>query len=99
MTFVVERAGQEITILATPRYDNAAKRYLLGIVTTIGTKRESFIPALTESARATGFLMRESVKSLFTLPTKVPQLIRQTFGDEKRDPNGLVSCRCSSSFR
>lgn len=90
MTFVVERAGQEITILATPRYDNAAKRYLLGIVTTIGTKRESFIPAITESARATGFLMRESVKSLFTLPTKVPQLIRQTFGDEKRDPNGLV---------
>ena len=90
MTFVVERAGQEITILATPRYDNAAKRYLLGIVTTIGTKRESFIPAITESARATAFLMRESVKSLFTLPTKVPQLIRQTFGDEKRDPNGLV---------
>ena len=59
-------------------------------MTTIGTKRESFIPAITETARATAFLMRESVKSLFTLPTKVPQLIRQTFGDEKRDPNGLV---------
>jgi membrane-associated protease RseP (regulator of RpoE activity) len=27
---------------------------------------------------------------LIALPTKVPQLIRQTFGHEKRDPNGLV---------
>ena len=90
MEFVIERNGQELVIKATPRYNEAAKRYLLGIVTTVGTKRESFIPALTESSRATWFLMRESVKSLFTLPTKVPQLIRQTFGDEKRDPNGLV---------
>jgi membrane-associated protease RseP (regulator of RpoE activity) len=43
-----------------------------------------------ESGRATAVLTRESVKALISLPTKIPQLIRQTFGDEKRDPNGLV---------
>jgi membrane-associated protease RseP (regulator of RpoE activity) len=35
-------------------------------------------------------LSKESVKSLFTLPAKVPQLVRQTFMGEERDPNGLV---------
>ena len=30
------------------------------------------------------------MKSLFTLPAKVPQLVRQTFMGEERDPNGLV---------
>jgi membrane-associated protease RseP (regulator of RpoE activity) len=90
MTFVVKRGDQEIALSAAPRYDESAKRYLLGIVTTIGNKRESFIPALTETTKATGILLRESVKSLFTLPAKVPDLIRQTFGSQERDPNGLV---------
>jgi membrane-associated protease RseP (regulator of RpoE activity) len=30
------------------------------------------------------------VKSLFALPSKVPQLIRQTFMGEERNPDGLV---------
>ena len=38
MEFVIERNGQELVIKATPRYNEAAKRYLLGIVTTVGTK-------------------------------------------------------------
>ncbi len=90
MEFLVERDGQQVEIAASARYDAEAKRHILGIVTKIGIKRESFFPAMSEAAQATVILLRESVKSLFTLPAKVPHLIRQTFGGEKRDPNGLV---------
>ena len=90
LTFTVERDGSEITIKAAPTYLASEKRYMLGIVTKVGTKRESFVTSITESGRATASLTRESVKALIALPTKVPQLIRQTFGHEKRDPNGLV---------
>jgi membrane-associated protease RseP (regulator of RpoE activity) len=90
LTFTVERDGSEITIKAAPTYLTSEKRYMLGIVTKVGTKRESFVTSITESGRATASLTRESVKALIALPTKVPQLIRQTFGHEKRDPNGLV---------
>lgn len=90
LTFLVERGSEEIEITASPRYDEAAGRYILGIVTKIGIQREGFFSSISQSMQATGILLRESVKSLFTLPTKVPQLIRQTFGGEERDPNGLV---------
>jgi len=90
LTFTVERDGSEITIKAAPNYLTSEKRYMLGIVTKVGTQRESFVTSITESGRATASLTRESVKALIALPTKVPQLIRQTFGHEKRDPNGLV---------
>ena len=90
LTFTIERDGQELTLKAAPTYLASEKRYMLGVVTKIGTKRESFITSINESARATALLTRESVKALIALPTKVPQLIRQTFGNEKRDPNGLV---------
>lgn len=90
LTFTVERDGREISIAAAPTYIESEKRYVLGVVTKIGNQREGFISSLTESAQATAFLIRESVKALVALPTKVPQLIRQTFGNEERDPNGLV---------
>ena len=90
LSFTVLRDGNEITISAAPTYVESDKRYVLGVVTKIGTQREGFIPSISESGRAIAVLTRESVKALITLPTKVPQLIRQTFGGEKRDPNGLV---------
>jgi membrane-associated protease RseP (regulator of RpoE activity) len=90
LTFTVQRDGRKLTITATPTYLAAEKRYMLGIVTQVGIKREGFIQSIQDSTSATGVLIRESVKSLIALPTKVPQLIRETFGHEKRDPNGLV---------
>ncbi|CAB4784013.1 unannotated protein [freshwater metagenome] len=90
LTFTVLRDGAEISITAAPTYLEAEKRYVLGVVTKIGTQRETFFTSISESGRATAVLTRESIKSLIALPTKVPQLIRQTFGGEKRDPNGLV---------
>jgi len=90
MRFTIDRAGEILTLTARPKYLQDQKRYVLGVVTEIGTKRESFIPAITGSARATATLTKESVKSLFALPSKVPQLIRQTFMGEERNPDGLV---------
>ena len=90
LSFKVERDGQIISLQASPTYLESEKRYLLGVVTKVGTKREGFVNSVKDSVRATGVLTRESAKALIALPTKVPQLIRQTFGDEARDPNGLV---------
>ncbi|MFM2214917.1 MAG: hypothetical protein RJA88_286 [Actinomycetota bacterium] len=90
LSFKVERDGEIISLKASPTYLESEKRYLLGVVTKVGTKREGFVTSVKDSVRATGVLTRESAKALVALPTKVPQLIRQTFGDEERDPNGLV---------
>jgi membrane-associated protease RseP (regulator of RpoE activity) len=90
LRFEVLRAGEKITITATPSYNEEAKRYILGVVTALGTERDSFLESGSQSGRATWFLTKESVKSLIALPTKVPQLFRQTFMNEERDPNGLV---------
>lgn len=90
LTFTILRDGKEISIKAAPSYLESEKRYVLGVVTKVGTQRETFLTSVTESGRATVLLTRESIKSLIALPTKIPQLIRQTFGHEKRDPNGLV---------
>jgi membrane-associated protease RseP (regulator of RpoE activity) len=90
LTFTVKRNTKQLTIAATPTYLTSEKRYVLGIVTKVGIKREGFVQASKDATSASGTLIRESVKALIALPTKVPQLIRQTFGHEKRDPNGLV---------
>ena len=90
LTFTVERHGSAIQIKAAPTYLASEKRYMLGVVTKVGIKREGFLTSISESGRATAVLTRESVRALIALPTKIPQLIRQTFGHEKRDPNGLV---------
>ena len=90
LTFSIKRGTEKISITAAPTYLASEKRYVLGIVTKVGIKREGFIQATKDTTNASGVLIRESVKSLVALPTKVPQLIRQTFGHEKRDPNGLV---------
>uniref|UniRef100_UPI00404B3D98 M50 family metallopeptidase n=1 Tax=Candidatus Planktophila sp. TaxID=2175601 RepID=UPI00404B3D98 len=90
LTFLIERGASQITIKASPRYLEEQERYILGIINEIGTKREGFFAATANSARATTTLIRESVKALFSLPTKVPELLRQTFGSDERDPEGLV---------
>lgn len=90
MRFVVKRGNEEITLNVAPIYNEEAKRYMLGIITALGTERDGFIKSTTEASKATWVLTKESAKSLVTLPTKVPQLFRETFLHEERDPNGLV---------
>ena len=90
MKFVVLRDGEKISIAAAPMYNSEAKRYMLGVVTALGTERDGFVKSTSEARKATWVLTKESAKSLITLPSKVPQLFRETFMNEKRDPNGLV---------
>ena len=90
MHFVVKRGSENISIKVAPAYNDEAKRYMLGVITALGTERDGFIKSIGESAKATKVLTKESAKSLIALPSKVPQLFRETFLHEKRDPNGLV---------
>lgn len=90
MRFRVLRGGEKITIVAAPTYSEEAKRYMLGVITALGTERDSFFKSISEASNSTWFLTKESAKSLIALPSKVPQLFRQTFMNEERDPNGLV---------
>jgi membrane-associated protease RseP (regulator of RpoE activity) len=90
MRFVVLRDGKKVVINAAPAYNADAKRYMLGVVTALGTERDSFTKSVSESSRATWILTKESAKSLIAIPSKIPQLVRETFMHEKRDPNGLV---------
>jgi RIP metalloprotease RseP len=90
LTFVVKRDGKEISLVATPRYNAVEKRYVLGVVNSLGTQRDGIVKSTTSGAQATWYLTKESAKSLLSIPTKLPQLVRETFMGEKRDPNGLV---------
>jgi membrane-associated protease RseP (regulator of RpoE activity) len=90
MHFVVKRGSEEIAIDVAPAYNDEAKRYMLGVITALGTERDGFTKSVSESSKASLVLTKESVKSLISLPSKVPQLFRETFLHEKRDPNGLV---------
>ena len=90
IVFTVQRGNEILTLKANPQYIEEEKRYLLGVVTKVGVKRDGVIQSTQNASSATWALARESVKTLFTLPTKVPELFRQTFMGEERDPNGLV---------
>ncbi len=90
LRFEVLRDGQTIVIAASPSYNEEAKRYMLGVITAIGKERDGFFQSADQARKAGWFLTKESVKSLIALPTKVPDLFRQTFMNEERDPNGLV---------
>jgi len=92
LTLGLIRNGQEITITATPRLTDVdgTERYVLGIVNTVGLKRSSVTESTTNAFNVTKSFMTESVKSLISLPSKIPALWGQTVRGEERDANGLV---------
>lgn len=88
----ISRDGQQITITATPRLTDVegTKRYVLGIINTIGMKRSGVIQSTSYAFTTTKIFITESAKSLVALPSKVPALWGQTVRGEERDANGLV---------
>ena len=88
----LNRDGQQITITATPRLTevDGTKRYVLGIINTVGIKRSGVLQSATYAFTATKSFIQESAKSLVALPSKVPALWGQTVRGEERDANGLV---------
>ena len=92
INLIVKRGGELINLTVTPkeRVLDGKKSGFIGVVNSLGTLRQNPLSGLKNSALITRDLLSNSLTSLFSLPTKVPALIKQTFGHEKRDPNGLV---------
>ncbi|MEY4024009.1 MAG: hypothetical protein RLZ23_970 [Actinomycetota bacterium] len=88
----VKRANQVLAIDAAGKYIAQEKRWRLGIYPQYRPHvvRDNPGRAAVSASKQSWFLVKESAKSLVTLPAKVPQLFRQTFMGEKRDKNGLV---------
>jgi len=92
VTLKINRAGQLLTLVVTPKQVTVAgKSYgMLGIISKIGLQREGIVTSLHETWSLGSNFFSTSIKSLVTLPSKVPALFRQTFLGAKRDANGLV---------
>ena len=88
----VKRSGELLHFRITPEEHtiNGQKMGQIGVINKVGNKRQSPLDAITHSADITSQLLKSSVTSLISLPTKVVPLVRQTFGTEKRDAQGLV---------
>lgn len=98
ITLSVKRDGNTREISVTPEIKVArdavsnkeVKIGVIGVMNSVGTKRLGPIATLRNSTTLTWALMKNSVTSLVSLPTKIPALVRQTIGKEKRDSTGLV---------
>jgi membrane-associated protease RseP (regulator of RpoE activity) len=92
LEITIERNGMPINLLVTPasRDLDGKSVGVLGVVNTIGTITYGPIEATAKATKYTGEILGNSLTSLFTLPAKIPDLVRQTFGGEKRDVEGLV---------
>ena len=92
LSITIERNGTPIDITVTPasRDVNGKVIGVLGVINKVGTVTYAPVDAVYRAGKFSGQILQNSVTSLLALPTKIPNLINQTFGGEKRDPEGLV---------
>lgn len=92
LEITIDRNGTLIDLLVTPasRPLDGETIGVIGVVNEIGTITYGPITAVTKAATFTGEILQNSVTALISLPSKIPDLINQTFGNEERDPEGLV---------
>lgn len=92
LDIVVERNGDQIPLLVTPatRMVDGKAIGVLGVINEIGTVRFNPIVATQKSVTFGSDILANSVTSLIKLPSKIPDLLAQTFGARERDPEGLV---------
>ena len=91
-TFTVRRGSETIDLKVTPT-DRTIQGYtysFVGFVAAPTTYRQPIFSSINNSASVSWYMIKESFKSLFKLPSMIPSLIRETFGNEARDPNGPV---------
>ena len=88
----VNRNGGLIDILVTPAFRDldGEKIGVIGVVNKVGTVTYAPIPAVIKAGSFTLEILQNSLTALISLPSKIPDLINQTFGNEERDPEGLV---------
>jgi membrane-associated protease RseP (regulator of RpoE activity) len=89
---VIDRNGDQIPLLITPatRMVDGKAIGVLGVINEIGTVRFNPIIATQKSITFGGDILSNSITSLIKLPSKIPDLLAQTFGARERDPEGLV---------
>jgi membrane-associated protease RseP (regulator of RpoE activity) len=63
---------------------------VLGVVNQVGTITYGPLTALAKGGSFTIDILQNSVTALIALPSKIPDLVNQTFGNQERDPEGLV---------
>ena len=92
LEIVIDRNGDQIPLLITPatRMVDGKAIGVLGVINEIGTVRFNPILATQKSVTFGGDILANSVTSLIKLPSKIPDLLAQTFGARERDPEGLV---------
>ncbi len=90
--FSIKRGNEQldIPIASIPHKVNGKTIGMLGVLNKIGMARAPFSTSLSRSWELSRNLFTGSITSLTQLPSKVPALVRQTFGNEVRDPAGLV---------
>jgi membrane-associated protease RseP (regulator of RpoE activity) len=91
-TFTVERGGEELELVVTPvnRTVEGFTYSFVGMALEEGVFRQPIFTAIKDSGAVTWYMIRESFKALFKLPSMIPNLVDETFGDKPRDPNGPV---------
>ena len=92
LDITVNRNGALLNILVTPAFRelDGEKIGVLGVVNKVGTVTYAPITAVSKAGSFTIEILQNSLTALISLPSKIPDLINQTFGNEERDPEGLV---------
>ena len=92
LTLSIYRDGEKISINATPvlRVVNGEERGVLGIINEVANVRSDPIKATKDSVSLSKEFFSSSIKSLISLPAKIPALWGQTFQGKERDIDGLV---------
>jgi membrane-associated protease RseP (regulator of RpoE activity) len=88
LQLVIERNQRMISLNATPASVNGIG--ILGVSSRIASNRENPFVAIKDAATSTWNMGTQSVSGLISMPSKIPALWGQTFGNQPRDLKGLV---------
>jgi RIP metalloprotease RseP len=92
LDFQVMRNNQELAFTITPatRVVAGKREGFLGVSNEIAMRRAPLSIGLLDARDLFGQIISSSLTSLWSLPSKIPTLLHQTFGGAKRDSASLV---------
>jgi membrane-associated protease RseP (regulator of RpoE activity) len=88
LQITIERDHALIVLKAIPA--SVDGHGVLGVSSNIASKRENPIVAIKDAGTTTWNMGTQSIGALLAMPSKIPALWGQTFGNKPRDLNGLV---------